>query len=70
VPLNNLEKYAYLETAVKGMIGQAKDFEQKAKAIEIAMRFEILKLKAEPPKKAFGKGFEEDPGGEDDFKVG
>jgi hypothetical protein len=56
-----------LEKAVKDMLKASttsSDFEQKAKAIEIAMKFEALKLKAKGPR--FGKGFDSDEGGDDE----
>jgi hypothetical protein len=51
------------------MIGAAKGFDEKAKAIEVAMKFEALRIKERAAKGGkFGKGF--DPaGGEDDFET-
>jgi len=47
---------------IKEMIALAQSFDEKAKAIEIAMKFEALKHKLKGSE--FGKGF--DGGGDDD----
>jgi hypothetical protein len=47
---------------IKDMIALAKTFDEKAKSIEIAMKFETMKHKLKGNE--FGKGF--DNGGEDD----
>jgi hypothetical protein len=52
-----------IEVAMKGMLAEAKTFEERRQSIETAMKFEALKLKAKG--KDFGKGFEE--GADDDF---
>jgi hypothetical protein len=53
----------YLRSEIKKMTALAEDFDQKAKAIEIAMKFEALQHKLKG--RDFGKGFDE-PGGDDD----
>ena len=55
-----------LEKAVADLLKtgtSSKVFEEKKAAIEIAMKFEALKLKAKGPD--WGKGFESEPGGDD-----
>jgi hypothetical protein len=54
----------YLRKEIKSMTSLATSFEDKAKAIEIAMKFEALQRKLKG--NDFGKGFD-NPGGDDDF---
>jgi hypothetical protein len=54
-----------LAKAVKDLLATKEmTFDQKKAAIDTAMRFEALKLKAKGP--AYGKGFEDDEGGDAD----
>jgi hypothetical protein len=56
-----------LAKAVKDLLSSATkgaDFDQKRVAIELAMKFEALKLKAKGPE--WGKGFDSEEGGNDD----
>jgi hypothetical protein len=55
--------YPEIEQAIKDAMLMAKTFEEKLKSLDVAMRFETLKLKARGPK--FGQGFD-NPGGDDD----
>lgn len=55
-------EYPDLAKGITDMIALAKTFDEKRQAIETAMKFEALKLKARG--RDFGKGF--DDGGEDD----
>lgn len=55
--------YPEIEEAIKAMLGEAKSFDERKAAVEVAMKFEALKLKAKGNE--FGKGFE-DTGGDDD----
>jgi hypothetical protein len=57
------KQFPDLDKAIKDMLALAKTFEEKRQAIETAMKFEGLKLKAKG--NDFGKGFD-DPGGDED----
>jgi hypothetical protein len=57
------KKYPDLERAIKDALALAKTFEEKVKGIDVAMKFEVLKLKSRGPK--FGQGFD-NPGGDED----
>jgi hypothetical protein len=53
-----------IEAAVKKLLGEATGFEERKQAIDTAMKFEALKLKARPD--GFGKGFDQTGGDEDE----
>jgi hypothetical protein len=57
------QTYPDIDKAIKAMLSLAETFEEKRQAIETAMKFEALKLKARG--NDFGKGFDDD-GGDDD----
>lgn len=56
--------YPEIEKAIKAMLHEADSFEDRKAAIEVALKFEALKLKAKGNE--FGKGFDETGGDEDD----
>lgn len=56
--------YPEIETAVKTLLKEASCFEERKLAIDTAMKFEGLKLKAKG--NDFGKGFDDTGGDEDD----
>lgn len=58
------ETYPELSKGIKDMIAAAKTFEEKRQAVETAMKFEALKLKARG--RDFGKGFDNEGGDGDD----
>lgn len=56
--------FADIDKAVKELLKEAKTFEDRKAAIDTAMKFEALRLKAKG--NDFGKGFEQTGGNEDE----
>jgi hypothetical protein len=50
--------------AVKKLLTEASSFEERKAAVDTAMKLEALKLKAKGPD--WGKGFDQDVGGDED----
>lgn len=57
-------QFADIEKAIKGMLAEADTFDERRQSVETAMKFEALKLKAKG--RDFGKGFDDDQGGDGD----
>ena len=53
-----------IEKAVKELLKVAISFDERAKSIEISLKFATLKMKAKGNN--FGKGFDEPEGGDDE----
>jgi hypothetical protein len=58
-------KFADLDKAVKDMIKKADTFEERKAAVDTAIKFEALKLKAKGG--GYGRGFTEDEGADDEI---
>jgi hypothetical protein len=57
-------KFADLDKAVKDMLREAKTFDERKQGVDTAIKFEMLKLKSKGGQ--FGRGFTDEPGGEDE----